>query len=111
MTIRPTEWGVLHPLDGSPLAVIRVVWLGPMREPYYRVVSANPDRSQRKLAGYWSNLDEAHTAALALYEQATGRAIGAGDQKPKLRVPPQKPPPDPHEPGRAARPERHASRV
>lgn len=61
----------------------------PEAEQYYRVVSANPDRSQRQLAGTWSNLDEAHTAALALYELATGHAIAAGDQKPKLELPPQ----------------------
>lgn len=111
MTLRPIEWDVLHPLDGSALAVVRVVWLGPKREPYYRVVSANPDRALRKLAGYWGNLDEAHNAALALYELATGESICGGDRPPRLEVPSQKPRPGPFESGRAARPERHGARA
>ena len=102
---------MLHPLDGAELAVIRLVWLGTKCERYYRVVSANPVRAQRKLVGYWSNLDEAHTAVLALYERAIGRAIGAGGQQPQLQVPLQKPPPEPYALGQAERPQTHASRV
>lgn len=109
--MRPTEWDVLHPLDGSPLAVIKLLWLGPNREPYYRAVTANPDRASRKLIGYWGTLDDAHTACLAMYEQATGHAIGAGDRKPQLQVPPQKPPPGPSTAGQPARPRLHSSRA
>lgn len=54
MTLRPVEWDVLHPLDGQPLAIIRLVYLGARREPYYRAVTANPDRAERKLIGYWA---------------------------------------------------------
>jgi hypothetical protein len=111
VTLRPIEWDVLHPLDGQPLAVVRLIWLGPRREPYYRAVTANPDRDARKLIGYWGNLDDAHTACLALYERATGRALGAGDRAPQLQVPPQKPPPERFEPGVAARPRVHSSRA
>lgn len=52
MTMRPIEWDVLHPLNGQPLAIVRLVYPGPRREPYYRAVTANPDRAQRKLVGY-----------------------------------------------------------
>lgn len=93
MTLRPIEWDVLHPLDGQPLAIIRLVWIE--GEPFYRAVSANPDREQRKLIGYWGDLDTAHHACLALWEQATGRAISGGNQKPGMTVPAQKPPPKP----------------
>lgn len=111
MTLRPTEWDVLHPLTGLPLAIIRLIYLGPRREPYYRAVTANPDRAQRKLVGYWGDLDDAHTACLALHEKATGRSISGGDRQPQMHVPAQKPPPGKHETGRAVRPQRHATRA
>lgn len=111
MTLRPIEWDVLHPLAGQPLAIIRLVYLGARREPYYRAVTANPDRAARILVGYWGTLDDAHTACLALHEQATGRAISGGDQPPQLQVPARKPPPAAHESGRAARPRIHAARA
>ncbi|SFS17981.1 hypothetical protein SAMN04487783_2469 [Agrococcus baldri] len=102
MTIRAAEWDVLHPLDGAPLAVVRLVLLGPRREPYYRAVTAHPDRSQRRLLGYWSSVDEAHEASLALFERSTGRSTSGGDDRRQRAVPPQKPPPAPYPTGRAA---------
>ncbi len=96
MTIRAAEWHVLHPLDGAPLAVVRLVQLGPRREPYYRAVTAQPDHSQRRLLGYWSSVEEAHEAALALFERSTGRSLGGGDGRSRRGVPPQKPPPGPY---------------
>lgn len=54
MTLRPLEWDVLHPLTGQSLAIIRIVWLVARREPCYRAVTANPEREQRKLVGYWA---------------------------------------------------------
>lgn len=110
MTMRPIEWDVLHPLNGQPLAIVRLVYLGPRREPYYRAVTANPDRAQRKLVGYWGTLDDAHTGCLALYEQASGESVAGGNTKPHMQAPAQKPPPEPHTPGTAARPELHAAR-
>lgn len=110
MTLRPVEWDVLHPLTGQPLAIIRLVWLGARREPYYRAVTANPDRAARKLVDYWGTLDDAHAAVLALYERATGQSISGGNAKPTLQAPAQKPPPAALEQGKAARPRLHASR-
>lgn len=111
MTLRPVEWDALHPLDGQHLAVIRLIYLGARREPYYRAVTANPDRARRVLIGYWGTLDDAHTACLALYERATGKGLAGGDRKPQLQVPAQKPPPEPVEQGKAARPRLHSSRA
>jgi ribosomal protein S16 len=103
VTTRPVEWDVLHPLDGAHVAVIRLMLLGPKREPFYRVVTPEPDRSRRQLLGYWGTLDEAHEAALALLEQHTGEAIEGGGRKSSRRVPPQKPPSPPYPTGVAAR--------
>ncbi|WP_072312886.1 hypothetical protein [Agrococcus sp. Marseille-P2731] len=111
MTLRPTEWDVLHPLSGQPLAIIRLLWLGPRREPYYRAVTANPRRELRKLVGYWGTLDDAHTACLAMHERAAGRSVDGGDRAPTLQVPAQKPPPATQRPGMAARPQLHSSRA
>lgn len=78
--MRPIEWDVLHPLNGQPLVIVRLVYLGPRRGPYYRAVSANPDRALRKLVGYWGTLEDAHTGCFALYEQATGESIAGGNR-------------------------------
>lgn len=102
---------MLHPLDGQPLAIIRLVYLGARREPYYRAVTANPDRGRRVLVGYWGSLDDAHTACLALHERATGRSLSGGDRAPQLQVPVQKPPPQAVEQGKAARPRLHSARA
>lgn len=111
MTLRPIEWDVLHPLDGRPIAVVRLVALGPRREPYYRAVSPEPDRPQRRLVGYWGSLDEAHDGVLALYEHLSNRALAGGDAPPSRPLVPQKPPPAPFEPGKASRPRLHSSRA
>lgn len=91
MTLRPVEWDVLHPLDGQPLAIIRLVWL--RDEAYYRAVTANPDRTARKLIGYWPDLTTAEQGCLALWEKATGQSIYGGGKKPTLVVPGMKRPP------------------
>lgn len=111
MTLRPVEWDLGHPLSGHPLAVIRLVRLGPRLEPYYRAVTANPERSARKLIGYWGTLEDARTGCLALYERATGESVAGGDAKPSMQVVQQKPPPPAHEPGSPARPRQHAARA
>lgn len=110
MTIRPAEWDVLHPLDGSCIAVVRLVMLGPQREPYYRAVTPQQDRSKRVLLGYWASLELAHEAALALLEQRTGEAIEGGGRRPSRHVPPQKPPSAPYPTGEPTRPDRHGKR-
>lgn len=135
MTIRPAEWDVLHPLDGRPVAVVRLVLLGPTREPYYRAVTPEDDRSQRRLIGYWSSVDHAHDGVLALFERASGRSTSGGGREPARPLVPQKPPPcaptaaplpgasapqrragaatarPPQRQGYAARPALHASRA
>ena len=65
VTIRPCEWDVLHPLGGRPLAVVRLLVLRPNREPYYRAVSREPQREQRRLIGYRGSLEHAHDGVLA----------------------------------------------
>lgn len=87
VTIRPAGWDVLHPLDGPHIAVVRLVLLGPHRDPFYRVVTPERGRSQRRLLGYWATLELSHEAALALYERATGSAIEGGGRPPSRIVP------------------------
>lgn len=111
MTLRPVEWEVRLPLSGEAVAIVRMVELGRRRELYYRAVTANPDRSQRKLIGYWGTPDEAHDGTLALYEHGSGSSINGGDMKPSLPLLPQKPAPvDDGAAGVAARPRQHAAR-
>ncbi|WAC66041.1 hypothetical protein OVA14_12215 [Agrococcus sp. SL85] len=126
MTIRPAEWDVLHPLDGHRIAIVRLVALGPRREPYYRAVTPEADRAERRLIGYWASVDHAHDGVLALYERASGRSTSGGGRAPARPLVPQKPPPcagpavaqrptgaAPPEQrhGYAARPLRHAARA
>lgn len=115
MTVRPVEWDVLHPLDGRPIAVVRLLVLGPNREPYYRAVSPETDRTQRRLIGYWGTLDHAHDGVLALYEHASRRSLSGGDLPPSRTLVPQKAPPGErtpeHRTGYAARPAKHGSRA
>lgn len=102
---------MLHPLDGTPLAVVRLLILGPNREPYYRAVSPEPEREQRRLIGYWGSLEHAHDGVLALYEHLSRRSLAGGDMPPSRPLVPQKPPPRVHERRRAARPVKHSSRA
>ncbi|MGY3128145.1 hypothetical protein ACVWW9_001644 [Agrococcus sp. UYP33] len=111
MTLRPAEWDVLHPLDGHPIAIVRLVQLGTRREPYYRAVSPEPDRALRRLIGYWGTVDEAHEGVLALYERASGRSLAGGDRPPSRPLVPQKPPPGTPQQGTPARPRLHAARA
>lgn len=102
---------MLHPLDGRSIAIVRLVLLGPRREPYYRAVSPESDRSQRRLIGYWAPIDHAHDGALALYEQLSGESLSGGGRAPTRQLVPQKPPPGERPPSYAARPAKHASRA
>lgn len=108
-SLRPVEWVSLHPLSGTPIALVRLVHLGPAREPYYRAVTADRDPAQRQLLGYWATPDLAETAVQALYEQQSGEALTGGGQPPRgLAVPPMKPPPATDD--RPAVPSAHATR-
>lgn len=111
MAMRAVEWEVRTPLEGLVVAIVRLVELGRRREHYYRAVTANPDRSQRRLIGYWGSADDAHDGVLALYEHGTGRSLSGGDTKPSRALVPQKPPPPDEPPGMAARPAVHSSRA
>lgn len=114
MTLRPAEWDVLHPLDGHAIAIVRLVQLGPRREPYYRAVTPEPEteRVQRRLIGYWGSVDEAHEGVLALYEHASGRSLAGGDRPPSRPLVPQKPPPESAQrQGMPARPRLHSARA
>lgn len=104
MTIKPCEWDVLHPLDGRPLAIVRLLTLGPDREPYYH-------RAQRRPIGYWGSLERAHDGVLALYEHMSRRSLAGGDMPPSRPLVPQKPPPGVPERGRAATPVKPSSRA
>lgn len=74
------EWEVRHPLDGAMIAIIRLVHLGPAREPYYRAVTANPDPAQRRLIGYYGSAQDAHDASMYMLEQATGTGVSGGGE-------------------------------
>lgn len=111
MAMRPVEWEVRTPLDGLVVAIVREVELGRRHEHYYRAVTANPDRSQRKLIGYWGSPSDAHDGVLALYEHGTGRSLLGGDTRPSRPLVPQKPPPRVEPPGMAARPALDSSRA
>lgn len=87
------EWEVRTPLDGLPVAVVRLVHLGAAREPYYRAVTANPVPELRRLIGYYASAGDAHDAALYMLEQATGRSVTGGGGAARLQPVPQKPPP------------------
>ena len=84
---------MLHRLDGRPLAIVRLLTLGPNREPYYRAVSPEPDRAQRRLIGYWGSPEHAHDGVLALYEHASRKSLAGGDMPPSRPLVPHKPPP------------------
>lgn len=112
MTLRPVEWEIRHPLSGDPIAIARVVHLGSRQEPYTRAVTANPVTELRRLIGYWVSPQDPHDGVLAILEQSTGRAIEGGDQPPRRELVPQKPPPsEKRQPGRPAKPRRHATRA
>lgn len=92
--MRPVEWIVLHPLDNHPLALVRLIHLGPTREPYYRAVTADSDPASRELLGYWASAELAEEAVCALWEQRTGKSLSGGGAPARgLPVPPMKPPP------------------
>lgn len=114
VTVRPIEWDALHPLDGRPIAIVRLLVLGRDREPYYRADSPEPNRTQRCLLGYWGTLDHAHDGVLARYEHASRRSLSRGDLPPTCSLVPQEAPPGGstprHRPGYAARSARHSSR-
>lgn len=93
MAVTPVEWELSAPLDGQPLAIIRLVRLGAKREAYYRSVTANPDRSARVLIGYWGSLDEADRGTRAIYEHGTGQSLSGGNLPVTSQLVPQKPPP------------------
>ncbi len=93
MPLRPIEWELTNPLDGQPLAIIRMVRLGARRERYYRSVTANPDPAARRLVGYWGRPEDAECGTLAIYEHGTGRSLSGGDLPARREVVPQKPPP------------------
>lgn len=94
MALRAVEWEVCTPLDGHLIAIVRLVRLGSRAEPYFRAVTPEADRSQRRLIGYWGSAEEAARGVLALYERATGRALSGGGNRPStMQLVPQKPPP------------------
>lgn len=91
VVMQSVEWEVRHPLSGEEIAIVRLIHLE--GEPYYRAVTANPDRAQRKLVGYWGSAQDAHDGVLAILEAASRRSITGGNQAPSMPLVPQKPPP------------------
>jgi hypothetical protein len=95
MALRPVEWLVGHPSSPSPVAIIRLLRLGPDRELYYRAVTY-ADAPARKLIGYWASLEDAEQGATAAFEATMPKAwrmTGGGSERPPMLPPPQKPPP------------------
>lgn len=88
------EWVVPHPqVQGAAGAIIRLVSID--RQPYWRVVTGERDRSQRSLIGYWGSLEEAEHNAIAWWERKLPHLLAEGGSR--FREPrqltPQKPPP------------------
>lgn len=59
-----SEWIVMRDSVREPVAVIRVVTMGPRKESFYRVVTWAPTSDARSLVGYYRTLEEADRAVL-----------------------------------------------
>lgn len=100
VSLTAVEWVLRHPLEGRPLAIIRLLYLGVPAERYYRAVTWHSDSSGRRLLGYWGSEAEAAASVLALYERQEGR--------PQAHLVQWKPPPATvQRHGRAASPAEH----
>ncbi len=62
--IAESEWVVMRESIIEPVAVIRVVRMGPRNETFYRVVTWAPTSEGRRLVGYYTTLAEADRAVL-----------------------------------------------
>lgn len=62
--IGESEWVVTRDSTREPVAVIRVVTMGPRNESFYRVVTWAPTSDARRLVGYYRTLEEADRAVL-----------------------------------------------
>lgn len=62
--IGESEWIVMRDSAREPVAVIRVVTMGPRKESFYRVVTWAPTSDARRLVGYYRTLEEADRAVL-----------------------------------------------
>ncbi|TQO23773.1 hypothetical protein FB385_2634 [Paramicrobacterium agarici] len=79
-----------------PVAVVRMLHLGPDREVYFRAVTYSPNASERELIGYWGSLEEAiqnvHHVELSKMP-AAWLATGGSSFREIPPSTPQKPPP------------------
>lgn len=87
------EWEVRGPLDGLPIAIVRLLHLGEHHEPYWRAVTAENDPRRRQLIGYYGSAGDAHDASIHHAEQRAQRSLAGGNRPPSARYVPQKPPP------------------
>jgi hypothetical protein len=62
--IAEAEWVVMRESTSEPVAIIRVVRMGPRNETFYRVVTWAPTSEGRRLVGYYPTLAEADRAVL-----------------------------------------------
>jgi hypothetical protein len=62
--IGESEWIVMRDSAREPVAVIRVVTMGPRNQSFYRVVTWAPNSEGRRLVGYYRTLEEADRAVL-----------------------------------------------
>ena len=58
------EWVIMRESKSEPVAVVRVVRMGPRNETFYRVVTWAPTSEGRTLVGYYVTLAEADRAVL-----------------------------------------------
>lgn len=92
LVVEPSEWVVI--VHRRVYAVIRCVVIA--GDEYWRVVTGDQDRAQRRLVGYWGSLDEASHNALAYVERqlpSAWMATGTATFTTPREMTPQKPPP------------------
>lgn len=58
------EWVIMRESKSEPVAIVRVVKMGPRNETFYRVVTWAPTSEARSLVGYYVTLAEADRAVL-----------------------------------------------
>jgi hypothetical protein len=58
------EWIIMRESKSEPVAVVRIVRMGPRNVSFYRVVTWAPTSEGRTLVGYYVTLAEADRAVL-----------------------------------------------
>lgn len=93
VSVEPSEWVIV--VHRRVYVVIRCIEIA--GQEYWRVVTGEEVRSQRRLVGYWGTFDEASTNAIAYVEQQlppAWLATNTATFRSPGKMTPQKPPPE-----------------